>query len=166
MQLHYPIALSASSYTLRPPPGRQLSKLVVQPVSAAVKVGPAPRTSTLLSGGAGLTGATALTFAPVAGAFPPGFGDLVVGRTLSGTGLPSNTYITSVEGGTVTLSAALSSDVTTATSLTVADPAVSAAGLDIAAGGSFEFLDTWMFAGGITVYSSSTTNVNLLYSFK
>jgi hypothetical protein len=120
----------------------------------------------VLSGGAGLSGATKLTFAPIAGAFPPGFGDLIVGRTLSGTGLPSNTYITDVTGGTVTLSAALSANVTTATSLTVADPAVSAAGLDIAAGGSFEFLDSWLFEGGITVYASGTTNVNLLYSFK
>ena len=166
MQLHYPIALSASSYTLRPPAGRQLSKLVVQPVSAAVKVGPAPRPSTSLSGGAGLSGATALTFAPVAGAFPPGFGDLVVGRVLSGTGIPSNTYITGVAGGTVSLSAALSSDVTSATALTVADPAVSAAGLDIAAGGTFEFAPTWLFAGGITVYASGATNVNLFYEYK
>jgi hypothetical protein len=85
---------------------------------------------------------------------------------LSGTGIPSNTYITDVTGGTVTLSAALSSDVTTATSLTVADPAVSAAGLDIAAGGTFEFADTWLYAGGITIYASGATNVNLLYEYK
>lgn len=166
MQLHYPIALNASSYTLRPPAGRQLSRLVIQPATAAIKVGPEPRTSLALSGGAGLSGATALTFAPVAGAFPPGFGDLVVGRTLSGSGIPSNTYITSVVGGTVTLSAALSADVTTATALTVADPAVSAAGLDVAAGGSFEFLDSWLFAGGITIYAAGSTNVNILYAYK
>ncbi len=167
MYLHYPVALNNSTYRLVVPNGLEFTKLVVQPDSATVYVGPAPRPAFTVVGGVGTSGAATISLRNSLGGVVPGADALRPGQLVaSGALIPANTYVKSYDNGLLTLSANLAGNVTASDVLTVTETSVSATtGITVLAGGTFEYPAGWRTSGGIDIFSAGATDVRILYSF-
>lgn len=163
MFLHYPVTLNASTYTLRPPVGRQLTKLVIQPAAATVYVGPTPKPSVSLSG---LKNVSTTVLANVAGlSRVVGDSEVTPGMLVSHADIPANTYVVSVLGGSITLSAALTGNVAVGDTVVFSYPPVNATtGVTVLSGGTFELETGVDFAHGVDVYCAGSTAVKILYA--